>query len=486
MSIDPSQNMPPAIAQALSRQFERIVVFSGAGMSADSGIPTFRSGSNGLWHEFDPQDLATPDAWERDRDLVWGWYEWRRGLVMAAQPNPGHLAVAELQRRFGATIVTQNVDDLHERAGVERALHLHGSLFRPRCSVCKRRHAQSDLTPREAVRRLTPPRCVHCKGFIRPGVVWFGEQLDDSLVAEARHAIAESDLLLVVGTSGLVYPAAGLVDCARAAVVIEINPQPSSDPSRILLRWATTAARGLPLVIDAMNASTAIERQHQAMASSDNKDLIERLASSLLVQSAFTAVSAGVGGVLPALLPVLAQSLAQGRLERRVATALEEIQARLAGMESKVRNMSDAQYRLVAGIVTTTLETVDEEKIRLLQVAAIGAVESTHLEAFEAQLLSRILRDISAAEVAFVRNYIRGGGVIFQSHPDAESIEAKLEAEGYRYIDKDCQEGAVAVGLINLGVLVRSKSEGRWSDAGGYVFSQAAHQLLAVLKDPSG
>lgn len=234
-----------------------------------------------------------------------------------------------------------------------------------------------------------------------------------------------------------------------------------------------------------MKYPTTTEGLHP-MASSDTKSLVERLAGGLAVQSALTAVAAGVGGVLPALLPVLAQSLAQGRLEHRVGTALEEIQARLARMESKVRDMSDAQYRLVAGIVTTILETVDEEKLRLLQVAAIGAVESTHLEAFEAQLLSRILRDISAAEVAFVRKHIRGGGVIFQSHPDAESIDAKLEAEKYAYIDKDSQEGAVAVGLINLGVLVRSKSEGRWSDAGGYVFSQAAHQLLAVLADPAG
>ena len=130
--------LTPELKAALSRPFKRIVVFSGAGMSADSGIPTFRSGSNGLWHEFDPQDLATPAAYSRDKETVWGWYEWRRGLVMTAQPNAGHLAVARLQRDFGARVVTQNVDDLHERAGMSDVLHLHDSLFTPRCFGCAR------------------------------------------------------------------------------------------------------------------------------------------------------------------------------------------------------------------------------------------------------------------------------------------------------------------------------------------------------------
>src|SRR5690606_31403572 len=129
--------LPTPLADLLSsRRFERIVVFSGAGLSEDSGSPTFRSGSNGLWSEFDPQELATPQAWRRDKALVWGWYEWRRGLVMAAQPHPSHLAVTGLQERFGATVVTQNVDHLHERAGVTDVLHLHGSLFTARCAAC--------------------------------------------------------------------------------------------------------------------------------------------------------------------------------------------------------------------------------------------------------------------------------------------------------------------------------------------------------------
>ncbi len=247
MSADTdTEVLPEPLRQLLSRRFERIVIFSGSGMSADSGIPTFRSGSNGLWTEFDPRKLATPAAWRRDRDLVWGWYEWRRGLVLAAQPNAGHLAVAQLQQRLGAKIVTQNVDDLHERAGVTGALHLHGSLFATRCSACGRPHELTDPPP-AIQRKLTPPRCTHCGGAVRPGVVWFGENLDETVVSEALRHIEQCDLLLVVGTSGVIYPAAGMVRHAPAdAVIVEINPQPAEPVARIGFSWQTTAASGLP------------------------------------------------------------------------------------------------------------------------------------------------------------------------------------------------------------------------------------------------
>ncbi len=218
-------------------------------MSAESGIPTFRGGDNGLWQQFDPQELATPAAWSRNRDLVWGWYEWRRGLVSAAEPNPGHLAVAEMQRRLGATAITQNVDDLHERGGARDVLHLHGSLFAARCDTCAAAHRLDD-PPREARRELTPPRCAHCGGSIRPGVVWFGEGLDDTTVALASDAISRCDLLLIVGTSGVVYPAAGMVDLAPDnAVIIEINPQRRMGVDTVRIQaWATTAALGLQLI----------------------------------------------------------------------------------------------------------------------------------------------------------------------------------------------------------------------------------------------
>lgn len=246
--------VPVALAQSLSRRFERIVVFSGAGMSADSGIPTFRGGSNGLWQAFDPEELATPSAWRRNRNLVWGWYEWRRGLVAAAQPNPGHLAVADMQRRFGATVITQNVDDLHERGGASDVLHLHGSLSAARCDTCAQPHLLGEAS-QEARRELTPPRCARCGGYIRPGVVWFGEGLDDRTVALASRTIGGCDLLLIVGTSGIVYPAAGMVELAPTeAVVIEINPQPGMSHSATgrIHAWPTTAALGLPWILQCL------------------------------------------------------------------------------------------------------------------------------------------------------------------------------------------------------------------------------------------
>lgn len=238
--------LDPHIQQALARRFERIVVFSGAGMSADSGITTFRSGGNGLWQAFDPQQLATPQAWQRDRDLVWGWYEWRRGLVMQATPNAGHLTVAQLQQSLGAQVVTQNVDDLHERAGVSDLLHLHGSLFAPRCSDCDQPQTLPPLSS-ETRQRLPPPRCTQCGGAVRPGIVWFGEGLDEAIWAQAQQRIAACDLLLVVGTSGVVQPAASLIGLApREALVVEINPLPCTDAGHPILRLRMSAAEGLP------------------------------------------------------------------------------------------------------------------------------------------------------------------------------------------------------------------------------------------------
>ena len=250
----------PLQALLAGRRFQRIVVFSGAGMSADSGISTFRSGERGLWTAFDPQQLATPEAWRRDRELVWAWYEWRRGQVMAAAPHAGHVAVAQLWKVTGASIVTQNVDDLHERAGVPETavLHLHGSLFAPRCDLCGA--AQRCLPPALPAQgdgqppRLAPPVCQVCRsGFHRPGVVWFGETLNPLVWEAARRAVSDRDLLLVVGTSGVVYPAVGLIGCAPAdAVVVELNPQAGASAGRIEVRWEETAARGLPVLCAAL------------------------------------------------------------------------------------------------------------------------------------------------------------------------------------------------------------------------------------------
>ena len=241
--------LPEGLQSAIGRPFKHVVVFSGAGISADSGIPTFRGSQNGLWSHFDPEHLATPGAFRQNKALVWAWYEWRRGLVTRSQPNAGHLAAAELQRKFGARVITQNVDDLHERGGASDVLHLHGSLFAPRCFACARPFEDLPKPAVEPQLELIPPRCEHCGGYIRPGVTWFGEQLDNDVVRAATEAIRQCNLLLVVGTSGVVYPAAGLVEMApRSALVIEINPIPSETPGRIDYRIPATAALGLPAI----------------------------------------------------------------------------------------------------------------------------------------------------------------------------------------------------------------------------------------------
>lgn len=215
------------------RDARHVVVFTGAGVSAESGIATFRDALSGLWSRFDPMRLATPEAFADDPELVWGWYEWRRMQVLTTQPNPGHLAIAALAERVPKlTLVTQNVDDLHERACSRDVLHLHGSLHQPRCSLCAapfRLPAQPPSEPGEG-RRLAPPRCEHCGGEVRPGVVWFGESLPVDALDAAFAAAADCDLLFSVGTSGVVYPAAQVPEIAlrAGAAVVHVNPEPQA------------------------------------------------------------------------------------------------------------------------------------------------------------------------------------------------------------------------------------------------------------------
>jgi len=209
------------------------VVLSGAGVSAESGIATFRDAQTGLWQRFRAEELATPEAFRHDPALVWGWYEWRRMQVLRAAPNPAHHAIAALAGRMPAlTVVTQNVDDLHERAGSRDVVHLHGSLHAPRCSACAEPFALAPGIPSEPEggRRLEPPRCASCGAAVRPGVVWFGESLPRVAWLRAQRAVEDCELLLTVGTSGLVHPAAGLPALARraGATVVVINPVPTA------------------------------------------------------------------------------------------------------------------------------------------------------------------------------------------------------------------------------------------------------------------
>lgn len=250
--------VPPGLLAGI-RAARRIVVLTGAGMSSESGIATFRDAMSGLWTRFRPEDLATPEAFARQPAVVWAWYEARRRQVMRARPNAGHHALRELAEWphvQALDIVTQNVDDLHERAGSAQVQHLHGSLFAPRCFDCGHPFAlpPDDGADAPGPASLPPPRCARCGGAVRPGVVWFGESLPEAPWRAALARVAAADLVLVVGTSGLVYPAAGLPATARqhGATVAILNPdaQAQGEPGDIV--WRTTAARGLPALAAAL------------------------------------------------------------------------------------------------------------------------------------------------------------------------------------------------------------------------------------------
>jgi hypothetical protein len=214
----------------------------------------------------------------------------------------------------------------------------------------------------------------------------------------------------------------------------------------------------------------------------EEKSFVESVAGGLPAQAALTLIAGASGTLIGALLPALAQSLANGRMEVRIQNALATLSSKIEAVRDQVRDMSDAQFRLVSGIVTTILETIDEEKLRLLQTAAINATGSTHLQAFEAQMLSRILRDISAAEVAFLAAYSDRPWISF-GNPEREIPPVVAAGWNPLVLEKDTDAGAVAVALINLGLIVRSPAEGRASDVGAYRYSSTAHKLLALLTD---
>jgi NAD-dependent deacetylase len=219
---DAQRDVPIAAAGKRLRSAHYAVALTGAGVSAESGVPTFRDALTGLWAKFDPRELATPSAFARNPKRVWDWYAERRAQVANVAPNPAHDALVEIERRAPRfLLVTQNVDGLHARAGSRSLLELHGNIARVRCSKCGRHAHRFDEAQRDE-----PPRCAACGAFLRPDVVWFEELLPESALAAAEDAARECDLLLVVGTSAEVYPAASLPGSARAAgaCVIEVNP----------------------------------------------------------------------------------------------------------------------------------------------------------------------------------------------------------------------------------------------------------------------
>ncbi|MEJ7812717.1 MAG: NAD-dependent deacylase [Gemmatimonadaceae bacterium] len=236
-------------ARAMLAAAHRIVVLTGAGVSAESGVPTFR-GPEGLWRNFRPEELATPDAFARDPRLVWEWYGWRRERVGACRPNAAHAALARLAlAREGVRVITQNVDELHTDAARAAAgtgdasaalpLELHGSIFRVRCTACPARYAHR--RPIDASSDATLPRCDRCSALLRPDIVWFGEQLDHATLNDAFRAAERAAVCLVVGTSAVVHPAASIATATLHAggQVIEVNPEETP-----LTRTATLSLRG--------------------------------------------------------------------------------------------------------------------------------------------------------------------------------------------------------------------------------------------------
>lgn len=279
------------------RRARRVVAFTGAGVSAESGVPTFR-GHEGLWAKYKPEELATPSAFAANPELVWEWYSYRRKLIAETEPNPGHYALAAMERHVVAgpaptakaaaegpstsaapatsaaaaaaaaahvatpiapvapaatrrdgqfTLITQNVDGLHARAGSRRILELHGNILQSFCGDCEADHPEVKLTDPS-----TAPRC-QCGGLIRPGVVWFGEGLPSEVVAAAARATAQAQVFLTIGTSAVVYPAAGFIlDAARAgAYVVEVNPAPSDLAGIANERFEGPAGEVLPALVEA-------------------------------------------------------------------------------------------------------------------------------------------------------------------------------------------------------------------------------------------
>lgn len=239
--------VPRGLVEAL-RQAERVTVLTGAGVSAESGVPTFRDAQTGFWAQFNPQELATPDAFRQNPKLVWEWYTWRRELIGAAAPNPAHEALAKMEHKIPRfTLVTQNIDDLHRIAGSQRVIELHGNIQRSKC-------LEEEVVVAEwAETEEVPPRCPRCDGLLRPDVVWFGEALPGEALAEAVQATRNCDLFFTIGTSALVHPAAALPYEAveQGAVTVEINPD--STPVTAWMDYVLQGPAGevLPALLDA-------------------------------------------------------------------------------------------------------------------------------------------------------------------------------------------------------------------------------------------
>lgn len=231
------------------RAAERVVMFTGAGISAESGIATFRgSGADSLWGRFRPEEVATPEAFGRHPERVWGWYSERVRKARAVEPNAGHRALVRLAELFPfSLVVTQNVDGLHQRAGSRDVIEVHGTLATARCDACEE---TMDMERALEMSPDRPPACA-CGGLYRPAVVWFGEALPAAALERAIEETSRCDLFVVAGTSATVFPAAGLIDVAAGAgaAVVEINPEETALSRRAALSLRQTAGRALPALV---------------------------------------------------------------------------------------------------------------------------------------------------------------------------------------------------------------------------------------------
>jgi len=248
-----STSFPKELVEKL-RDAKRVAVLTGAGVSAESGVPTFREAQTGLWAEYRPEDLATPIAFEKNPSRVWAWYEWRRSLIDEVKPNPGHLSLLKMERLFNAdnaefTLITQNVDGLHQEAGSQNVIELHGNIRRTKCGKCGRiaKHWQ-----KVASRQPYCPQD-NCDGLLRPDVVWFGESLPRDALEAAMTAAQQCDIFFSIGTSALVQPAATLPIIAvdANAFVIEINPNSTPITNRVTHILAGQSGEILPLLVAA-------------------------------------------------------------------------------------------------------------------------------------------------------------------------------------------------------------------------------------------
>ncbi len=228
----------------------RVTVLTGAGVSAESGVPTFRDAQTGLWAKYRPEELATPTAFRRNPRLVWEWYAWRRKLVADASPNPAHLALAEMEKLFPQfNLITQNVDGLHQRAGSRRVIELHGNISRTKC------FDEGTIVANWEDTGDVPPKCPNCGGLLRPDVVWFEEPMPEAEMELAATASTACDVFFSIGTSTVVYPAAALpYEALRSgATVVEINPQPTPFTAKAHFALAGAAGMVLPELMKALN-----------------------------------------------------------------------------------------------------------------------------------------------------------------------------------------------------------------------------------------